>query len=207
MEGLTRFPEMKEAAPAGPRSVVALFVRCCLLDPTGSSTHMGSRIIYADRDSDDDSVSASNENQRIPRQSSSIEESDDAADTGQHSNTLSAQERDVLRARVFELENRLRETEEELEYYFKFYQKAKKEKSRGSTPGASSSNKQQPSTRGVSKNRDGGDMPGRASEESQARSDSSDSDVEDGAAPGNQNYTGESTTATPPRRAPLSYGT
>ena len=37
-----------------------------------------------------------------------------------------------LEARVFELENRLRETEEELQFYFEFFKKAKKAEAGGS---------------------------------------------------------------------------
>ncbi|CAM9150257.1 unnamed protein product [Ascophyllum nodosum] len=46
-------------------------------------------------------------------------------------------ERDRMSARIFELENRLRETEEELEYYFDFYKKAKR--GGGATGGSSTS--------------------------------------------------------------------
>lgn len=93
------------------------------------------------------------------------------------------EERDRLSARVFDLENRLRETEEELEYYFDFYKKARRGK-RGGTTNASNRRDGLSDTRKSEKKGDG------ERETAGARDDDSDSDLEDGAAPGNQNYTG-----------------
>lgn len=108
-------------------------------------------------------------------------------------------ERDRLRSRVFELENRLRETEEEVEYFSNLYKKFKKENGGlASKAGASSGKK--PSSRsfttaeGASK----GDGDHHATEQrtreektQQPKSDCSDSDLEDGTAPVNRNYAGE----------------
>lgn len=107
-----------------------------------------------------------------------------AADNEQRS---VAEERDRLSARVFELENRLRETEEELEYYFDFYKKSKRGKCGTSKWGRSSARSSQ-SRRTTSSN-----VAGVGGQEAGGgESDEWDSDLEDGAAPGNLNYTGES---------------
>lgn len=81
-----------------------------------------------------------------------------------------------LEARVFELENRLRETEEELQFYFEFFKKAKKEESRGS------SGRQQEEQQQASKNSD--DL-------------SDDSDLDD-EVPSSNHYTGDKKRVTYP---------
>lgn len=124
-------------------------------------------------------------------------------------------ERDRLRSRVFELENRLRETEEELEYYSNFYKKSKRENggdasggARSSSGGAqqqqqssSSSSSSSPTTEsspqddGVHHVREQPTATAVREGEVQPESDCSDSDLEDGAAPVNRNYAGESSVA------------
>lgn len=53
--------------------------------------------------------------------------------SGERTSTTAVEdERDRMSAKIFELENRLRETEEELEYYFEFYRKTKKGQNAGS---------------------------------------------------------------------------
>lgn len=96
------------------------------------------------------------------------------------------QDKEKLRARVFELENRLRETEEELEFYFTFYKKAKRA---GSVAGANTA----AGDINPTKNKNSGESkPAMVSE---GDSDS-DSELDDGAAPGNAYYAGERATAT-----------
>lgn len=107
-------------------------------------------------------------------------------------------ERDRLRSRVFELENRLRETEEELEYFSNFYKKIKRENGGLASQAGASSGKQQSSSssttaKGASKYDDHATEQRTGEEKTQQpRSDCSDSDLEDGTAPINQNYAGES---------------
>lgn len=86
---------------------------------------------------------------------------------------------DQLKARVFELENRLRETEEELEFYFEFFKKAK----RGGQASGTSSKQQQ---------RQQEQQQQSSSKVDQRDDDTDDSDL-DGEAPSNANYTGETT--------------
>lgn len=118
-------------------------------------------------------------------------------------------ERDRLSSRVFELENRLRETEEELEYYSNFYKKTKKENGGDASGGSRSSSggaqQQQSSTSssalatmesGAHHVREQPAAPALREGEVRGESDCcSDSDLEDGAAPVNRNYTGESSFA------------
>lgn len=109
------------------------------------------------------------------------------------------QDREKLRARVFELENRLRETEEELEFYFTFYKRAKR------VGGAAVATTATGDTTAV-KNNSGGDRQpaggsGRTATAAAAPAavsfddSESDSDLDDGAAPGNAYYSGERATA------------
>lgn len=86
-----------------------------------------------------------------------------------------SEDTDRLQARVFELENRLRETEEELEFYFEFFKKAKRS---GQTSGTSSKQQREEQEQHSSSQIDHGDE------------DTDDSDL-DGEAPSNANYTGE----------------
>lgn len=87
-------------------------------------------------------------------------------------------ERDRMSARIFELENRLRETEEELEYYFEFYRKTKKGQNAGN---GSSEQKLGKASAAVSAAREGDD-------ESDASSGTED---DDGSAPDNEDDAGE----------------
>lgn len=98
-----------------------------------------------------------------------------------------------LTARVFELENRLRETEEELEFYFTFYKKAKRAaggsgSSAGNTPTKTRRHVAGGSGAIGAHHQKGGDQGGRGPVSAEDEDwDSSDSD---GAAPGNAHYAG-----------------
>lgn len=96
-----------------------------------------------------------------------------------------------LQARVFELENRLRETEEELEFYFTFYKKAKRAAS-ATTAGDNTVSSTPHSKRRTDAS---GEASAKTGEAAATGADSdSESGPEDGAAPINVNYTGEKET-------------
>lgn len=111
----------------------------------------------------------------------------------------------LLKGRVFELESRLRETEEELEYYIDFYKKTKKatasdrgygsagSRRRGQRSGYSQGAVHKQVVAGVEEANDPLDAAGAEDREYASEATTSDSDLDDGApaAPGNENYTGE----------------
>lgn len=107
-----------------------------------------------------------------------------------------------LETRIFELENRLRETEEELEFYFNFFKKTRRagNAASGSKGVASGSSGRLRRSHGNGAEQETG-LRGRLGEESMASRWSfgakdlvsdTDSDLEDDEAPVNVNYTGES---------------
>ncbi|CAM9741659.1 unnamed protein product [Ectocarpus sp. 13 AM-2016] len=116
-----------------------------------------------------------------------------AADDDTLNLTEVLEERELLKSRVFELENRLRETEEELEYYFEFFKKTKRG-GRASAAAAAAGGR----TDGQQQ-RQQQQQPGRKN------SDDSSSSSLDGEAPSNVNYTAEPWSKTLGRNAALEY--
>lgn len=124
--------------------------------------------------------------------------------TNSSTTTVAAKNR-LLKNRVFELENRLRETEEELEYYIDFYKQTKKATAsdRGyGTSGSRSRGQRSGSARDAAHKKvaaegeeanDPLNAAGAEDGENASEATTSDSDLDDGApaAPGNENYTGE----------------
>lgn len=123
-------------------------------------------------------------------------------------------ERDRLRSRVFHLEKRLRETEEELKYYLDFYKEAKRDSGqegeygtnrapRGARDGSTNSTSYDSSSGSSS---GGGGGVGRIDQTRKdtgavgkegSGSDDLNSGSDGGMAPVNQNYTGERKTTNP----------
>lgn len=111
----------------------------------------------------------------------------------------------LLKGRVFELENRLRETEEELEYYIDFYKQTKKatasdrgygsagSRRRGQRSGSAQYVVHKQAVAGGEEANDPLNAAEAEDREDASEATTSDSDLDDGApaAPGNENYTGE----------------
>ncbi|CAM9270672.1 unnamed protein product [Ectocarpus sp. 12 AP-2014] len=115
-----------------------------------------------------------------------------AADDDTLNLTEVVEERDLLKSRVFELENRLRETEEELEYYFEFFKKTK----RGGRASAAAA---------AAGGRTDGQQQQQQQQPGRKNSDDSSSSSLDGEAPSNVNYTAEPWSKTLGRNAALEY--